>query len=243
MNKNSKTIFTLTFLLLVVLITSLQNKNKKSKKLNLQKTHKSHMKAPNTNDVDPALSNQEKMDIVLPDPEPKSNDQKIDFSSARNIECNEFNCATPNHCLPDKTTCNCGLENAEFDLNKPLQPNEKRIEPTKNTLFCSYFRKNQLTYFLLELLLNCGAGHFYAGNIGLGVAKLLLLVLPCFIMCFSACLGGMSSDGEGAAGKMMIGSMISYALLCALSIWWLVDVIIIATGGYNDGNNVPLKHW
>jgi len=164
---------------------------------------------------------------------------KPDFSSARDIECSANNCHMPNFCLPDKKTCKCSPENAEFELNKTLQPGEKRAA---ETLYCTYVRKQQLVYFLLELLLNMGAGHFYAGNTGLGVAKLIVVLLPCLALCIGGCMGLVGGE-KGMTGGMALGSCLAITSVCAISIWWLVDVIMIATGNYTDGNGVPLKAW
>ena len=93
-----------------------------------------------------------------------------DYSSAKNIECKQNdNCQIPNYCLPGGRMCKCGPENAAYLENKPLKIGEKREDPK---VYCGYVRKTQLVYFLLELLLNVGAGHFYAGNVGLGIGKL-----------------------------------------------------------------------
>merc|ERR1711957_1036685 len=126
----------------------------------------------------------------------------------------------------------CGLDNAEYELNKKLKEGETREDPTKVQLFCAYVRKQQLVYFLLEIFLNIGAGHFYAGNIGMGVGKLLVVFLPCFAMCIALCCGMVG--GDKAAGGGMAG-------VCAASVWWIVDIIMIATLSYTDGHGVPLK--
>lgn len=163
-----------------------------------------------------------------------------DFTAARNINCTDQNCRIPNVCSADKKTCMCSAETAEYLLNKKLEVGESRVNPATVATFCAHERKNQLTYFLLELLLNVGAGHFYAGNTGLGVAKLLVVLLPCMVMCVLGCMGAM---GEDKFGGMAVGTCLAISASCAISIWWLVDVIMIATNKREDGLGVPLKKW
>ena len=166
---------------------------------------------------------------------PITPNQKPDFTSARNIKCiKDDNCRYPNYCISGNI-CQCGNENAEYLLNKNLEINETR---EKNIVFCAYQRKQQLVYFLLEMLLNMGAGHFYAGNTKLALFKFLLLLMPCFIMC---AFGSVSSEEK--SGISFLGTVLSGITSCALGIWWLVDVINIALANYTDGNGVPLKAW
>ena len=175
--------------------------------------------------------------IVTP---PQNNDpSNIDYTMAKNINCSESNCRIPNMCSSDKKTCMCSLDYAEYLLNKPLEQGEQRVDASKMTLFCAHARKNQLTYFLLEFFLNIGAGHFYAGNTGLGVAKIIVVLLPCIAMCILGCMGAMSGLDKG----MAFGTGIAICASCAISIWWLVDIIMIAVGKKTDGLGVPLKHW
>jgi hypothetical protein len=175
--------------------------------------------------------------IVTPENNPN---EVIDYTAARNINCTDLNCRIPDMCSPDKKTCICSSQNAEFLLNKPLGPGEQRVDPSKVNRFCALERKNQLTYFLLELILNIGAGHFYAVNIGMGVGKIIVVFIPCFVFCIMGCMGAMGGDKIGGMGA---GICLAISATCAISIWWLVDVIMIATGKYNDGLGVPLKSW
>jgi hypothetical protein len=175
--------------------------------------------------------------IITP---PQNNDpSNIDYTMAKNINCSESNCRIPNMCSSDKKTCMCSLDYAEYLLNKPLEQGEQRVDASKMTLFCAHARKNQLTYFLLEFFLNIGAGHFYAGNTGLGVAKIIFVLLPCMVMCILGFMGAMKGEGKG----MALGTGIAICASCAISYWWLVDIIMIVFGKKTDGFGVPLKHW
>ena len=215
----------LSFICVIFLITMVYSSNKANLKSKVRQ-------APATTTATPAPANNS--NIVTPgDP------ALPDYTAARNINCSNTNCLLPNNCSTDKKTCLCSNENSEYTLNYPLKSGEKRQDVNSIKLFCEHTRKNQLTYFLLEFFLNIGAGHFYAGNTGMGVGKLLLIFVPCLAVCIFAALGLLSTD-------KLSGGLVSCFLIsasCAMSIWWLVDVIMIATSKYTDGMGVPLKHW
>jgi hypothetical protein len=163
-----------------------------------------------------------------------------DYTKASNIICTQNdNCQYPNYCSTDKQTCQCALNFAEYELNRPRKEGEKPADAKEIKLFCSYTRKSQLVYFLLEFILNMGAGHLYAGNNSIGAAKMTLVFLPCFVFWIMMCLGGSSKIAEMA----VCGYCLVITAICAISIWWLVDVILISIGGYTDGNGVPLMQW
>lgn len=163
------------------------------------------------------------------------------FASARKIKCSKENCQYPNQCLEDNSTCKCSTEYAEFELNKKLQTGEKRIIPTVDYVYCAYRRKSQLLYFLLEFILNIGVGHLYAGNLGIGISKMTLVFLPCVVFSLLICLGVMSSSK--IADMAVYGYCLVFSAICAITLWWLVDIILIAIGYYSDGNGVPLQSW
>jgi len=253
MSKISKNVFSMCFLLVTVMIASLIESSTKFKKV-----QKAQILAPtnntipnlttptnknNTETAAPTKLNAKKAKRTTDINNPTNQDPNVpDFTKANNINCSTNNCQFPNQCSEDKKTCRCGLDNAEYELNKKLKEGETREDPTKVQLFCAYVRKQQLVYFLLEILLNIGAGHFYAGNIGMGVGKLLVVFLPCFAMCIAMCCGMVGGD-KAAGGAMAGGSCLGIAAVCAISIWWIVDIIMIATLSYTDGHGVPLKSW
>jgi thiol:disulfide interchange protein len=171
-----------------------------------------------------------------------SSSSEFIFGSARNIACTQFNCQYPNQCVENGSVCRCGLEFAEYELNKPQENSEKTQSPLGN-VYCSYRKKNQLVYFLLELLLNVGAGHFYAGNFLLGGIKLALMFVPCVAFFVLACLGIVAPNK--LSGVFSFGFWFCFVCLfsCGVTVWWLVDVILIATRKITDGNGVPLNPW
>ena len=63
--------------------------------------------------------------------------------------------------------------------------------------------KDWTVLLILSIILgSLGVDHFYSGEIGTGILKLIT---------FGGC-----------------------------GIWWLIDVIMIATGSFKDGNGVPI---
>ena len=261
--------------------------------------------------VDPAISPMSEQ-VISPISEP------ADFTAARNINCNELNCLSPNSCSNDKKTCICSLENAEWIMNHKLKEGEKRGDCESRgdcksiLLFCAYIRKNQLIYFLLEIFVNIGLGHFYAGNFGMGFGKIIVGFVSYIILFLLGCCKISSADkmelktyphyelknqstdeeikdnkinsklsrapsynsvpklssSETHSSKKIVGSDLEKAegtrrdelilknIFCGSNLkitasciftiwffWWLVDVIMISTARYNDGMNVPLKHW
>lgn len=111
-----------------------------------------------------------------------------------------------------------------------------------NNTQCNYAQKQQLIAWLLQFFVGVvGAGHFYAGNIGLAVAQLVLcfggLPLACLLPCILV-----ACDVKEDTSKAFIACI--YGLMsCAVGIWWLVDVILFGTNYYKDGNNYPLQSW
>jgi hypothetical protein len=166
----------------------------------------------------------------------KQSNPKFDkFSVAEKINCTSSNCNIPNFCITDNTVCKCSSEYAEYELNKPLKEGEKPAVASASKAFCQYQRKKQLTYFLLEFFLNIGAGHLYAGNVLLGILKLLIVILPCLGYCVFMCVSSNKDNGTVKALSSLFG--------CVASIWWLTDLILIGTRHYDDGNTVPLAPW
>jgi hypothetical protein len=175
-----------------------------------------------------------------------NNHNKTDFSKAININCTQNNCRFPNYCSKDRDVCLCANTHAELIYNnKRSKIIEESINSKYNNKnikeFCLYKRKNQIIYFLLELIFNCGIGHIYAGNLINGIIKMVLVIMPCLIFMAMILMGIMSSSK--IADMSVIGYCINLTLICALLAWWIVDIVLIATGFYVDGNGVPLINW
>jgi len=152
-----------------------------------------------------------------------------EFSIALNINCSKANCRFPSKCSPDKKACMCDYQYAEFHLET-----DTNYEKTKH---CSYKRKSQNIYFILEFLLNCGVGHFYANNFLIAAVK-GTIVLSCFLLTIFSLLFIYFSKGSIYNSKFSLGLF----LACIATIW-IIDTSFIGFGFYSDGNGVPLITW
>lgn len=223
----------------IINLIDLKDNKKAKRKLSEVKTDNKNNTLDEDNDkreFTDKKEDMEKIDPVNVNPSYKS----PNFAEAKNITCTKENCVYPNKCK-DKHTCQCDISYAEFYLNKELKEGEERIDSKDIKEFCTYKRKSQLVYFLLEFILNIGAGHLYASNYTLGVIKMILVFLPCVLFSLLICMGVMSSSK--IADMAVFGYCLVVASVCAIVIWWLVDVILIAIGYYTDGNRVPLIPW
>ena len=218
------------------------NENKKSF-LEIQKSQIKKQVQPSTNilnnQLQPILTSSQSQ---IFDPNSTLNvysDAKYELAS--NINCNAYNCQYPNACTPDNKTCKCSFESAEYELYHPNTDTKTPSQGSQNIEYCKYKRKKQIVYFLLEFFLNIGAGHLYAGNYLIGGVKLGLVFLPCFILCVLLCIGVVATDNiKEIAG---VGACLGILVACSVSIWWLVDAILIGIRKYKDGNGVPLQSW
>lgn len=134
------------------------------------------------------------------------------------VKCTQANCPFPNNCVADYL-CKCASGNANFYVDPFIRENP--------TYYCIYTRKNQLSAFLLEFFIP-PFGHFYAGQYAIAVLK---LILPCIFASLFVFI-------ENTMAKS-----ISAGALCAMSVWWLVDIILYGINYYSDQNSVPLASW
>eukprot|EP01084_Bolivina_argentea_P033948 62786_1 len=126
--------------------------------------------------------------------------------------------------------------------------------------------KSQLTAFGLSLMFGVlGAGRFYVGDIGLATVKLLIFLVVYCASCCGATLGGgfayiktlmpsstTSSGGSVESGAAMaadaglnVCAALTACLACcsfpAMSIWYIVDVVLFAFNYIPDANGLPLN--
>jgi TM2 domain len=101
---------------------------------------------------------------------------------------------------------------------------------------CSYKEKKQIAAFLLHLFLGFGfgAGHFYAGNDGVGAGELVLFWGSIFT--FAAGWVSRSSVGNVAAAIGIAGFIGSIA-------WWIAETARFGQNEIKDGNGKSLKEW
>ena len=105
-----------------------------------------------------------------------------------------------------------------------------------NGVFCNYRLKSKMMAFILEFLFPFGVGHFYSGNIILGVIKLALWILMICMFCSILCC---------IVGKVINACSIIVFLIILLSVLGLVimeifDLISYGLGIYKDGKGFEM---
>jgi uncharacterized membrane protein len=140
------------------------------------------------------------------------------FFVASNITCNKTTCPAKNICS-DMSTCECAHGFANLDSN--------------GTVYCTYEQKKQLYAFFLEVCFLGGMGHLYAGRIAYGIVKLLLMIVLPLILFYSSYCSKWNP----------IVIIASTTMCCGITIWHLIDVILIGMNKYMDGNGIPLVRW
>lgn len=107
---------------------------------------------------------------------------------------------------------------------------------------CEYEQKKQLTAFILQVFVGAiGVSHFYIGQVLIGVIKILLIFLPC-CMC-SAVWNSATSDTDPKACVVGGGGCLTVLCSLAVSIWWIVDIVLFALNNYKDKNGIELESW
>lgn len=151
------------------------------------------------------------------------------YASSNITNCTDslVTCSAHGTCYKDGSGCVCDDDYATFECDAGVE--------------CCYKRKNQLAAFLLSFFLGyLGVGRFYVGQVGVPIAKLLLNLFPCIILCILGCCL-MSSGGEGAKGG--IAGTVTCVVFTALFAWWLADVILFGLNKIDDSNGVKLAAW
>ncbi|KAL6059138.1 TM2 domain-containing membrane protein YozV, variant 2 [Balamuthia mandrillaris] len=94
----------------------------------------------------------------------------------------------------------------------------------EGTLDCDYQQKSKKSAFLLTFLLGpWGAGRFYLGYVGIGVAQLLISLFLCCLPCVPFCCLCCNFEDRRLA-SMLYGCMVCTLVTGTLTIWiwWLV---------------------
>lgn len=172
------------------------------------------------------------------------------FFNVRNINCTNFNCPPINACLSEKagappTICKCQPGYVDFVVySKDINGQSVNATvPASASQYCGYEQKKQLTAFLLQFFVFCGAGQFYVGNIKYAVPQLLLCLSPCLICCLQLCFGIKRGDAQGGSGPALVIMILNCLFSLTVCAWWLADVIIFGMNNHLDSNGVPLKPW
>ena len=109
---------------------------------------------------------------------------------------------------------------------------------------CCYFRKSQISAFLLEFFIGFGSGHFYLGNSNFGIGKLLISIFICLVFYVSIIISCMKNDEYDLANSkssnirnLIIITFMSYFIL------QISDLIFFGINFYKDLNNEQLTSW
>ena len=154
--------------------------------------------------------------------EPESNSiQNYNISDSKYYfaygDCSKSNC---DNCI-SSIVCQCPLGYAQ----------KKNQEVTTDKKSCQYKLKKQWIFFLLELLLPFGFGHFYAKRILYGFVKLLslIIIITCDI------IAKKFIKGFKEVQNINIGM---YSLYIAYIFWQVIDIVLIGINEFKDGNGM-----
>jgi hypothetical protein len=139
--------------------------------------------------------------------------------------CSSSNCKDPYGTCSDINTCKCNSGWAQT-------PNQNVSE---QNISCSYSLKSLLWFFAIELFTVLGFGHFYAARFIFGAIKLSIFGLL-FILDFA--LGGCLVYDRNKAP--IFYNYLIWTLYIIVFIFHTVDLILIGTNNYKDGNGYPI---
>lgn len=144
------------------------------------------------------------------------------------------NACTENNCIPSRGQC----MNGECICNRYYTTLYIDNANTKNDMYCNYEKQTRWKPFIMELLLPT-LGHFYIGNITLGLIKLGLLFGPVIIMiiAFGLSLLIKDDDNTNASYVPIICSIICVVLFTIMHVY---DLIMYGIARYVDGYGVSL---
>ena len=139
--------------------------------------------------------------------------------------CTASNCKDPYGTCSGAFTCKC---NSGWAQN----PNQKVSE---QSISCDYSLKSILWFFMIELFTVVGFGHFYAARYIFGIVKLSVFALL-FILDFA--IGGCLVYNRNKAPNFYNYLIWTYYIF--VFIFHTVDLILIGTDNYKDGNGYPI---
>jgi len=129
------------------------------------------------------------------------------------------------NCNTNGTLCVC---NSGYTTRYVYTQTNKIIE-------CNYKQKKRITAFLLELFIGyaSGAGYFYIGRIGLGIAQTVFFWSTIYISC---CISFIIPEDKGVFQLLIIQCFFNIGIC----IWWIIAFVTMITNKINDGNDIPL---
>jgi hypothetical protein len=118
--------------------------------------------------------------------------------------------------------------------------------PSNSMSKCCYEQKSQLITFLLEALIGFGVGHIYAMNYSIGIIKLVTYSVLFLFLFTTFCYRFFRTEKIGYENYIMLkfASILSMMMcFCTYTVWQCIDILLIGTNFYVDGNGAPLSKW
>ena len=145
-------------------------------------------------------------------------------------ECTENNCRNPYGQCENENLCACNIGYVQLSNN-----NITKDEPS-----CATRLKSQAIFFALEFLTWIGIGHLYAGRIAYGLSKLSIFI---FIIALDVLIKRCLFPRVIAAKNKNSFIMLSYGLYASFLLWQTIDIILIGSNLFRDGNGLEIMTW
>jgi hypothetical protein len=144
------------------------------------------------------------------------------------LECGKYSCDSKHgECIgKSKSLCFCF---DEYDT----------LPEVNSTIMCSYEKKKQFIAFILEVV-GFGIGHFYTGNLGLAIPKLIMYTLACISIVVLRIFSKKTQDNNPTT---LFLAFIACTVCCIIFIWHVIDVILYGLNKYKDGYGIDLLSW
>lgn len=144
--------------------------------------------------------------------------------------CNEQNCKSPNGRCYNKNMCACNKGYAQL----------RDVEASQDNLSCNIRLKSQAIFFGIELVTWIGGGHIYAGRLLYGFIKMSAFI---FVILTDCLLKRCIFNRKMLAKNRNFFVIFSYVLYGLLLLWQTVDIILIGSNLFRDGNGFKIMTW
>jgi hypothetical protein len=157
-----------------------------------------------------------------------------DTSSIANnkIICGEYICHPEGGLCQKNDKCICF---SGYTTILPIDKNEHIIN-------CNYLQISGIKAGLIEMIIGCGFGHFYAKRILNGTIKLLSVSILLFCCVYSFVLIKRIREETDAEDHPYVSILFMLSILFKIFIviWQIVDGILFFFKAYKDGNGIDL---
>lgn len=191
--------------------------------------------------LDNIEENKEKEQNIVPKENIKDENttqSTITFDDLQNVQpnfekeyyypCNEIPCPSDKGICSLQNRCYC-FEDYSTHSNFRKYGNHQ----------CNYERKSQMFAFFLEFILSFGLGHFYLGNISLGLIKFLYCLLSVTIFLIIPLL----TNKYDRRLWIKITPYFQLFFTLIFCVWQIIDSVLFGMNLYTDWNDVYPKSW